>query len=261
MKKLQPVLPLLLLLLLGALPARAAGLAWYTEDLPPFNYLGENGHLTGAVTEILAHVCAGAGVPFDPAQVEILPWTRAYQHALRTPGAAVFSMARTPEREHLFKWVGPLCTVRYGLVAKKAHALPKGLGSFPGGLIVGTVRDSAPEEMLAQQGFPAERIERTPYRVSCARMLATGRIQAWAFNVPTALHTLRETGEDPADYEDVGFLGEMGFYLAFNRDTDDSVVQRLQAALDEFRKTPRYRSILDAHLLRGGQFFATRQQK
>ena len=29
-------------------------------------------------------------------------------------------MARTPEREHLFKWVGPINTLSIGLIAKKS---------------------------------------------------------------------------------------------------------------------------------------------
>src|SRR3546814_14559978 len=36
------------------------------------------------------------------------PWERIYKLALEKPGYGVFVMARLPDREKLFKWVGPI---------------------------------------------------------------------------------------------------------------------------------------------------------
>ncbi len=247
-----------LLLLLLALPGDAAGrTVWLSEDLPPFNFL-QDGAFTGIVPDILAEIAPRAGVPFDPAQVQVMPWTRAYQSALSTPGAAIFSMARTPERDGLFSWVGPLCTVRLGLVAKKSLGLNSGSPAAGDGLAVGTVRDSASERCLLQQGRP-ERVERSLYRLSCARMLAAGRIQAWAYNVPTALFTLCAAGENPADYEEIGLLQEVDFYLAFSPGADPAVVRSLQAELENFKKTPPYQAILDRHFGRLRRGVCTQQ--
>lgn len=40
--------------------------------------------------------------------IKIYPWARAYTTALNTPNTALFSIARTPEREDLFHWVGEI---------------------------------------------------------------------------------------------------------------------------------------------------------
>jgi len=219
------------------------GMHWFTEDLPPFNYL-DNGKLSGIVPEVLAEITKLAGVPYDPAKVSILPWPRAYRHALATPGAAIFSMARTPEREGLFKWVGPICTVPLGMVVPKADGLSGKRRGRQDGIVVTTVRDSASEQLLLEQGWNPELLERTTCRTSSARMLAAGRVQAWAFCIPSALSTLRAIGLNPDDYESAGKLSEVDFYLAFNPGMDDGLVARLQSALESFRTTPRYRDIL-----------------
>ena len=46
------------------------------------------------------------------------PWERIYKLALEKPGYGVFVMARLPDREKLFKWVGPLGPDDWIMLAK-----------------------------------------------------------------------------------------------------------------------------------------------
>mgnify|MGYP002712677078 FL=1 len=51
-----------------------------------------------------------AGIPYT--LTLRFPWSRLQQLAEKTPGFAVFSLSRTPEREPKYKWVGPLSEIQ-----------------------------------------------------------------------------------------------------------------------------------------------------
>ncbi|HOT59473.1 MAG TPA: hypothetical protein P5519_08315 [Spirochaetia bacterium] len=54
----------------------------------------------------------------DETEIKIVPWARAYEDCLQNCNVILFPMNRTPEREDLFLWVGPLMDVRYSLYAE-----------------------------------------------------------------------------------------------------------------------------------------------
>src|SRR6218665_907043 len=89
-------------LLLGT--ARAESYQLVTEEWAPYNYV-QNGQLTGMATEIVRAIMALTGDTFE---VAVLPSMRAGMKLQQRPRTIMFSMFRTPEREPLYKWVGPL---------------------------------------------------------------------------------------------------------------------------------------------------------
>ncbi|GLK90199.1 substrate-binding periplasmic protein [Pseudomonas turukhanskensis] len=93
----------LICLLLGTL-ARAEPYQVVTEDWAPYNYV-ENNQLTGMATEIVEAMMALTGDHFD---VVVLPSMRASLSLQNRPRTIMYSMFRTPEREPLYKWVGPI---------------------------------------------------------------------------------------------------------------------------------------------------------
>ncbi|WAE53098.1 hypothetical protein [Stutzerimonas frequens] len=83
-----------------------------TQNFPPFSMAddGKNFAKEDAISGIDADVVAAlfkrADVPY--AMTLRFPWSRLQKLAEKTPGFAVFSLSRTPEREPKYKWVGPL---------------------------------------------------------------------------------------------------------------------------------------------------------
>lgn len=90
----------------GPLPIRVV-----TENLAPYNMV-EGGQITGLSTEIVKAVLNNVGV--SP-RIEVLPWARAYDLALHSDSVLIYSIARTPQREHLFKWVGAIAPTTWYL--------------------------------------------------------------------------------------------------------------------------------------------------
>lgn len=83
---------------------QAAPLNVMTEDYPPFNMQGR-GQDCRAVDRGGRRAVQACRVEY---KLTLMPWKRAYEDTLGTPNTALYSTTRTPEREALFKWVGPL---------------------------------------------------------------------------------------------------------------------------------------------------------
>ena len=89
-------------------------LTFTTEESPPFN-MTVSGKVVGASTEAVEEMAKRAGITI---KISMLPWERAYDFAQKEPNSCVYSTTRTPPREALFKWVGPLVSDKWVLYAK-----------------------------------------------------------------------------------------------------------------------------------------------
>ncbi len=93
----------------------AHALQMLTEENPPFNFT-ESGKLTGLSTEVVSAIGERAKLALT---VTSLPWQQAYEKAQSNREACVFSTVRLPNRERVFKWVGPIAASEWALFAKK----------------------------------------------------------------------------------------------------------------------------------------------
>lgn len=75
-----------------------------TEEWPPYNFRN-NGQIVGAATEIVKKVLAHTDYNY---KLNLYPWARSYEIALKKPNVMIYTILRTPDREKLFKWVGPI---------------------------------------------------------------------------------------------------------------------------------------------------------
>ena len=82
-------------------------MVFLTEEYPPFNYL-ENGVPSGLSVELLRTALERAGIPLSTEDISLMAWSDAYRMAESRNNTGLFSIARTPEREELFRWAGPL---------------------------------------------------------------------------------------------------------------------------------------------------------
>ena len=101
--KLSIIVATLFYLLLGSV-VRAEPYQIVTEEWAPYNYK-ENDQLTGMSTEIVRAIMALTGDHFE---IHLLPSMRASRALHSQPRTIFYSMFRTPEREMLYKWVGPI---------------------------------------------------------------------------------------------------------------------------------------------------------
>ena len=90
-------------LLIGAF-ARAEPYQILTEEWAPYNYQ-QGDQLTGMATDIVRAIMTLTGDGFE---ILVVPSMRATHGLMNRPRTIMYSLFRTPEREALFKWVGPI---------------------------------------------------------------------------------------------------------------------------------------------------------
>ncbi|MEG6506126.1 substrate-binding periplasmic protein [Nitratidesulfovibrio sp. 1201_IL3209] len=217
-----------------ACPHPVGAFTLLTEDLPPFNYV-QDGLPRGPGVDIVIQVLHRNGLPVELGDIRVLPWPRAFNQALNTPDALLFSTARTPEREGLFKWVGPVMHVTVGAVVhKNSRVAPRQWRDLQG-LRVGTVRNTVGEQLLLEQGVPSALLHSVTTPADAVRMLAAGRVDVLAFNIHSTLYMMEQGNIDSAEYAVTMVLRQLDLYMALSRDTDDALVARLQSTLDAMR--------------------------
>ena len=220
-----------------------------TEDFAPFNYM-EKGELTGFTTEIVETLLEKTKTRPARGKILIWPWKRAYQTALEEENVLLFTTTRTPEREDLFKWVGPIYPREQWMFKLKERTDIKAdtLEETKNYKIV-TVKDSANHKFLIKHGFPGTNLFTTNTWDSKIKMLLGGRADLAPY-IPLELsYRLRRIGKR-YDMVEPLFLasGDLLYYLAFSKGTSDGVVVRFQQALSVMKQDGTYDALLKKYM-------------
>lgn len=216
-----------------------AGVRIITEELPPFNYAAGDGTVTGQSTEVVNAILSRLG---QKAIIELLPWSEGYNAALSGPGIALYSTGRTDEREHLFKWVGPITAYDFTFYARNGTGIVAGdIGKAKNAGRIGVVKDDARHQFLLRNNFT--NIVTCDTDAACLRDLLANRSDLWfgsAVNFPA---TVQNVGGDPGAVELVWQVKTVPMYIAFSNDTPDSVVAAWQGALDGMKQDGNFAAI------------------
>lgn len=224
----------LLCLLMGAL-ARAETYQLVTEEWAPYNYR-ENEHITGMATEVVRAIMALTGDDFE---IRMRPSMRASRVLQTQPRTIMYSMFRTPEREPLFKWVGPIAEesiypYQLAAAAQPIHTLEQLLHTPR----ITTRHAGLVPTMLASMGFDNLDTSATESE-QLYRMLLAGRTEVIIGDTDAGVaYYSRLLGIAPGTLRRVPIeLYRSSLYIAFSRDSDDALVAAWAAALAKLRST------------------------
>ena len=93
-------------------------LTLYTENWAPYQYIDLQGNIKGPSVEKVTKILDKANWPYE---IVVLPWARAIFQIHVVPNSLIFSIARMPEREHQYHWLGLLGTVKSKLIASEKN--------------------------------------------------------------------------------------------------------------------------------------------
>jgi polar amino acid transport system substrate-binding protein len=207
----------------------------YTEDSPPANFL-ENGKLKGLSVEIVRHILQRLKLPDN---IVMVPWARGYNLALTQPNVALFSTTRLPQREKLFKWVGPLYSQTWGFYARRDSAIKiSSLSQAKSLPRIGTYHQDAKEQYLLTNGF--QNLISAKRNQNNIRHLMDGSIDLWVssdFNMP---YLARQAGIKPEQLKLVFAFKRVQNYVAFSTQSPDALVNRWQQTLDALKQDGTY---------------------
>jgi polar amino acid transport system substrate-binding protein len=217
-----------------------------TEIFPPYQYYDENLKLTGISVEIIEALKKEIN---SKDSIKKVPWVRGLKITKKKKNSALFSMLRTPEREKLYKWVGPLVDLSVVFFKKTGSKIV--LNSLEDAKKVGKIgvtRDVANYEILSAKGFKnLDVMQNGPDEKNIIK-LVKGRIDLWASTYFGGMYSGKNLGYDGMiePIPDVtAFEGQL--YLAFNSKTDDSVIKRWQSGLDRIKSNKTYDKIISKY--------------
>jgi polar amino acid transport system substrate-binding protein len=206
-----------------------------TENFPPYN-MAKNGknfaqdeNINGIAVDIVREMFKRANVTYS--LTLRFPWERVYKLALENPGYGAFVMARLPDRERLFKWVGPIGPDDWIMLAKADSKISLESLEDARKYRIGAYKGDAIAETLAKQGLKPIVVLRDQDN---AKKLVSGQIDLWATGDPAGRYLARQDGVN--GLKTVLRFNSAELYLALNKDVPQATVAKLQAALDQMRK-------------------------
>ena len=167
--------------------------------------------------------------------------------ALVHPKVVLFSAERTPERESLFQWVGPVGKNSAILYAKKGSGIRiNSLEEAKAISAIATTTNWFTEQHLKRERF--KNLLSSPDPRANVRQLMNGEAQLSIFTDITIQELVREAGYSMDDLEPVFTVIQTDFYIALSSDTPADVVQAWQTTLDSLKKDGAFEKIYRRYL-------------
>ena len=228
---------IILPLLLNALPGKAdadeiGDTRIIASIFPPYSY-EENGEIKGFAVEAIRKMFTQMKI--SP-EIEIYPWARALSMVKNTPNSLLFSVARSDDREEMFKWLGTVIDFdvhiyrkanRSDIVINSLEDLRK--YSFAG------LKNDIKTGYLNKWGVDVDEEAKEEYTV---RMLNAGRIDLIASDKNAMNFRLEKMGFDRKDFITVLELSQLSkpLYLVANPNTADRIVDEFRRAIESVKQ-------------------------
>lgn len=210
--------------ILTAPAAHAAdSLTLVTSEAPPLSVISaDNSRVSGTTTDLLAKTMAEAGIGYT---ILPYPWLRALDMARTQKNTCVYPTARSPEREALYKWVGPTGTSVWTLFGRRGEKAPLSLDQV-GDRGIGGTQGDAGTQYLKDRGF---KIDESQYDSFNLRKLRSKHVDYWLTTLATGRFRIDQAGAE--DIVPMLSVKEVPLYLACNPSVPDKVVAKLTALL------------------------------
>jgi polar amino acid transport system substrate-binding protein len=214
-----------------------------TEEYPPVTFMKE-GNMTGFVTDMVREIASRQNIPDN---IRLTSWKNAYNMALLYPNVILFSTERTPEREKLFRWVGPVGKNNVIFYAKKGSGIViNSLGDAKQMEAIATTTDWFTEQYLQKQGFTNLVSSGSPEEN--VRQLMKGEAKLSIFTDLTVSEIVQNSGYSMEDLEPVFTVTQTYFYIAISKDTSEEVYQKWVAALNTLKQDGTFKNIYHNYL-------------
>ncbi|MBA6251497.1 MULTISPECIES: ABC transporter substrate-binding protein [unclassified Colwellia] len=205
-----------------------------SEIYPPYQVINENGDLGGLSADKVKLLFHHSSIDY---QVKIYPWARAYQLALTQPNIFIFSLLRTQERESLFQWVAPLCSIEFSFYrSKKRPDIQVNSLAEAKNYLIAVQKGQASAEYLLRLGFEPKKNLSISYNAdNLMQMLVYDRVELIVLS-STYFASLIESNSKYVDKIEpifpIDYLTR-NLYLASSLNTSLDLINRLNISYDE----------------------------
>ena len=231
-------------LMLGKPAVAAQPLRVVLEVSPPHQTL-HNGKVGGLTTAVVAELLQQAGLS---ASFEVYPWARAFKIAATTPDVLIYNMARTPEREAQFEWIGIVTRYKFGFLklSRRDDIQVSQLADIQH-YVVGAQREDFSAEWLRDTAKqPAQKLELQPDVLETWRLLVNGKLDLMIDDPQAIDDMLHQHQLERSDIEFVLFPPELEqqTWIALKKGSSPALVQRLRLAYQRIQGGSAYQQAM-----------------
>lgn len=211
-----------------------------TTSFPPYVRLNSEGKPSGPAVSVVREAFDNAGIFCE---IEIQPWARAYTLAKTIPDTFIFSIARRPNREDLFQWVGTVAPYKVRLFKLSSSAVPtvENWSDLRDFRMAGQLKD-VKALFLKDHGFDVYFV---PAAENTIKMLYASRVDLVAGDSLSLPYRASLLGLDPAKLAVAANIPELSsdLYLAAQVDSKADVLARVRKSLQALKDEGRFDAI------------------
>ncbi|WP_432735967.1 substrate-binding periplasmic protein [Maridesulfovibrio sp. FT414] len=225
----------IILFLAMAGTAKAKEFTIFVDEWPPYNF-NENGKIVGISTEIIETALQKANVQY---KLVLYPFKRALLTVRKTPGTMLFTVARIPQREDMFAWIGPLHPRKLYLYKLKNRTDiritdVKDIKKYRTGVLSG----GSVEQFFITNGFHKSNYHLVSDSDQLLKLLFKKRVDLIPGDPLDLAYQAKNLKYKFSELEIAYFLSEEGgYYMIANKDTSDKILERIQKSLEDIMAT------------------------
>lgn len=216
-----------LILICMSVNSYADKLTILTEHLAPFQIVDSNS-ITGFSTEIVKATLDESGYEYS---IEDYPWSLSFNRAMQEKNVCIYSLARIPNRELLFQWVGHITTSTVSFYSLRNNMRPITNLNDAKKYNTAVIEDDVTHHFLLSKGF----VEDDNLYVmrnydALLKLLETPSRQIDLVIINDDLINSRiKSKEEALKYMNVHMLEglKLDFYFACSLSTEKSIVNKL----------------------------------
>lgn len=235
-----------LALSVATLPASApvrAQTVHVVSESTPYTYM-QDGRPAGRAMELVDLSLRQAGLA--DYHVNIYPWARSYDLALKEPNVLIFLIARTPAREPLFKWAGEFLRIQYHFykLRDRPDIVVRSLDDARA-YTVGVVRDDVRHQYLQARHFT--RLVVSGQNLDNFRKLVNRQVHLVPLPEGDVAQMCEQAAFDCRQLERLYTLDEItsSLQMAYSLGTPDAVVDRTRAAFQKLAAEGVVKRVMD----------------
>jgi polar amino acid transport system substrate-binding protein len=216
-----------------------------TEHLPPYQIATE-GSITGLSTEIVEATLKESQYTYD---IEAYPWALSFGRAKHHKNTCIHSLARIPQRESLFKWIGFIAETTSSLYALQNSLIVIDNLEEAKKYNIAVIRSDIAHHFLLTKGFVENKnIYVTDNDAALLKLLdvASRNVDLIVFDdyaLQNRVNNLAETSKYKSVFKLKGLT--LNLYLACSLNTDQKIVDELIDTMKVLEKRGVFRKIRD----------------
>jgi polar amino acid transport system substrate-binding protein len=221
----------------AALAANVDDLKWIAQDYQPYSYIDDRGEKSGLAIDMAAAIMQKIGAHKSAKDIEVQAFSRKFIRKNNDENVIFFPLAKTPEREKYFKWVGPIALDEPVAFAKKAKgikiAIPEDLKNYNIAMREGYTAAGELKEL----GIKNSAIKPALNEEEAVAKLRKEEVDLVVCNKLSCKQAMLSQGMQLDLYEITYSFKTNELSFAINKDTNDELVSIITKAFNEIKAT------------------------